>query len=141
LAGLPSGDVNIINLYVSTEAVARLELWEELIRVLPRDCRSILVGDFNFVEHRWDKSSICGKMISEGEKAVFSLLTSTLGVEDNFSPNESIRFSWYNKRQGGVRIMARLDRVYSFQAVALSPSPIVEYEIRGDSVHSDHLAV
>jgi endonuclease/exonuclease/phosphatase family metal-dependent hydrolase len=52
LAGLPSGDVNIINLYVSTEAVARLELWEELIRVLPRDCRSILVGDFNFVEHR-----------------------------------------------------------------------------------------
>jgi hypothetical protein len=80
-------------------------------------------------------------MISEGEKAVFSLLTSTLGVEDNFSPNESIRFSWYNKRQGGVRIMARLDRVYSFQAVALSPSPIVEYEIRGDSVHSDHLAV
>jgi hypothetical protein len=25
--------------------------------------------------------------------------------------------------------------------VALSPSPVVEYEIRGDSVHSDHLAV
>jgi hypothetical protein len=141
LAGLPGGDINIINLYASTESPTRIELWEELIRVLPRDCRSVLVGDFNFVENRVDKSSICGKLIPPGEKLVFTQLTSLLGVADNYQLNGALQFTWDNKRQDGSRVMARLDRIYAFQGTAPGAEPVEEYLIKGDSVHSDHLAV
>jgi endonuclease/exonuclease/phosphatase family metal-dependent hydrolase len=141
LAGIPGGDINIINLYASTDLAVRIELWKELIRVLPRDCRSILVGDFNFVENRTNKSSMCGKLIPVGEKIVFTQLTSLLGVEDNFSPSGPIRFTWDNKRRDGMRVLARLDRIYVFQATAPGLEPVEEYVIKGDSVFSDHLAV
>jgi hypothetical protein len=35
LSGIPEGNINTINIYASTEATVRIELWEELIRVLP----------------------------------------------------------------------------------------------------------
>lgn len=40
-----------------------------------------------------------------------------------------------------IRSLARLDRIYSFQPSSINSSPIVEYYIRGDSNHSDHLLV
>lgn len=83
-SGLPGGDINVINIYASTEAPERIELWEELFSILPRDCRSVMLGDFNFVENRADKSNFCGKLVTDGERIVFHQLTSALGVEDKF---------------------------------------------------------
>lgn len=40
-----------------------------------------------------------------------------------------------------MRILARLNRFYSFRSDGGSPSPIVEYFIKGDCTHSDHLPV
>jgi hypothetical protein len=141
IAGLPGGDINVINVYASTNSLERVALWEELSHVLPRDCRSILVGDFNFVERRTDKSNLCGKLVSDGEKVVFSQLVALLGVEDNFPSTSPVKFSWDNRRRDGVRVLARLDRIYSFQTTTAGSRTVEEYFIKGGSVHSDHLAV
>lgn len=41
----------------------------------------------------------------------------------------------------GVQILARLDRIYSFQPVGAQASPVAKYYIKADSNHSDHLPV
>lgn len=132
MEGLPSGSINVINVYASTDSVERIALWEELSTVLPRDCRSILVGDYNFVERREDKSNLCGKLVSEGEKVVFTQLTAMLGIEDKYSSTCLVKFSWDNRRCDGVQVLARLDRIYTFQLVTLG-AMLVEYYIIGGS--------
>jgi hypothetical protein len=125
-----------------TESIARIELWEELVRILPRDFHSLLQGDFNFVENRSDKSNICDKLILDNEKAVFILLTFLLGVEDRVPSNGPLRLSWDNRWKDKVKVMARLDRFYSFQATAPRLETIEEYIIKRDSsTQSNHLAV
>jgi hypothetical protein len=99
------------------------------------------VGDFNFVERRIDKSSMCGKLIPDRERVVFSQLVAQLGVADDYPSTSPIKYSWDNKRHDGVRVLIRLDRIYTFQAVSPGVTPVAEYYIKGDSVHSDHLAV
>jgi endonuclease/exonuclease/phosphatase family metal-dependent hydrolase len=61
-------------------------------------------------------------------------------VEDNFPRNNRIRFSWDSRRRDGSRILARLDRFYSFNYLGVNATE-VDYRILGDSVHSDHLPV
>lgn len=63
------------------------------------------------------------------------------GVEDRFSLANPIRYSWDNKKNDGVRILARLDRICSFQALTLGLETVEDYHIRGDNAHSDHLVV
>lgn len=58
------------------------------------------------------------------------------------SPDENaIRYSWDNRRQCGVRVMARLDRFYTFRPNWVGDNLITEYAIRGDYAHADHLPV
>jgi hypothetical protein len=117
LNGLPSGNVSILNLYApATGPRDRIELWEELLHTLPRDCKWILGGDWNFVEYRGDKSSSCGRVVIDSERLAFNQITSALQVEDNFSASNQIKFSWDNRRRNGIRVLARLDRIYSFQS-------------------------
>jgi endonuclease/exonuclease/phosphatase family metal-dependent hydrolase len=61
-------------------------------------------------------------------------------VEDNFPSSNRIRFSWDNRRRNRIRVLARLDRVYSFQATGALKT-VVEYEILGNCNHSDHFPV
>jgi exonuclease III len=139
LQGTPGGDISILNVYASTEARVRTDLWGELLASLPRDCKWLMVGDWNVVERRVDKSTSCGKIMTDGEKFVFEQLLSALKVEDAFPNTSPIKYSWDNKRRDGVRVLARLDRIYSFQPPSLDSQPMSEYYIRGDSNHSDHL--
>jgi hypothetical protein len=53
----------------------------------------------------------------------------------------SQKFSWDNLRQDGSRFLARLDRVYLFQATGTTSRKLVSYRICGDSAWSDHLPV
>jgi exonuclease III len=141
LSGIPGGDLNIINIYASTNVAERVSMWDELSRVLPRDCRSVLLGDFNFVENKEDKSSLCGRLISDRKRLIFMQLKMELGVTDEFPPTNTIKYSWDNRRNDGVRILERLDRIYSFQALTPGIEAVEDYHIKGDSAHSVHLAV
>jgi hypothetical protein len=112
--GTLGGEVIVLNIYASTEARDRIELWGELLASLPRDCRWFLCGDWNTVERREDKSTSCGKIMLDAESMAFQQLTAALRVEDVFPLASPIKFSWDNKRRDGVRVLAHLDRIYSF---------------------------
>jgi hypothetical protein len=79
-------------------------------------------------------------LLTKNERQLFQQLKSTFEVEDPFPPNSAVRFSWDNHRSGTQRMLARLNRVYSFK----SPGEVVtnaDYKIRGDNSFSNHLAV
>ena len=66
----------------------------------------------------------------------------TLEVEDFFSHDQSIIYSWDNKRLSDSRIMARLDRFYTFISNMGRPNNhIKNYKIDGSYSLIDHLPV
>jgi len=138
---MPGGDLAVLNVYASTIERERVELWSELLASLPKDCNWILSGDWNFVETRADKSNNCGRMVSQAERRTFEQLLGALNVGDHFPRTNPIKYSWDNRRRDGVRVLARLDRIYSTNPAGGQTSTVAEYFIRGDSAHSDHLPV
>jgi hypothetical protein len=56
LAGVQGHDIGCLNVYAPNETTARNELWRELFLALPKDCRWVLIGDWNFVERDKDRS-------------------------------------------------------------------------------------
>jgi exonuclease III len=139
-SGVPGRDVGILNLYAANQTAERCELWYEMLLDLPKDCRWIFMGDWNFVERPEDRSRSRNPLMTKNERQLFQQLKSTFEVEDPFPPNSAVRFSWDNHRSGTQRMLARLNRVYSFK----SPGEVVtnaDYKIRGDNSFSNHLAV
>lgn len=137
LKRLSGGDIGFANIYALHEPHPRRVLWESMARELPNTCRWILLGDFNMVERRVDKSSTCGKSMPNIERLLFNSLKDSLHVVEPPLTMPSLLFSWDNARQNSSRIMARLDRIYIFT----DPVKVVEYRIRGDSSRSDHSPV
>lgn len=131
LGATTGGDISILIVYASTSTRERIELWTELLVTLDKDCKWILCGDWNFVENKGDKSSLCGKLISPTERHEFELLLGALNVEDKFSCNNPIKYTWDNRRKDGSRILACLDRIYSFKLDGGQLSPVAEYFIKG----------
>jgi len=138
LSKLSGGDLGFINLYALVESHARKVLWETMTRELPNSCRWILLGDFNMVEKRSDKSSSSGRSILAHERRLFNTLKDTLQVQEDPLTSPSLLFSWDNARIGNDRVMARLDRVYIFSDTNTSHKKLLEYRIRGDHSRSDH---
>jgi hypothetical protein len=139
LAGVPGQDIGILNVYAANRANERCELWSEILLDLPRDCRWIFVGDWNFVEKASDRSRPKVPLMTENERLLFQQLKTTFAVEDPFPLNNAVKFNWNNRKTGEQRLLARLDRVYSFsQGVPVTNS---DYKIRGDNSISDHLPV
>jgi exonuclease III len=127
LRGTLGSNINIVNIYASTNSAKMIVLWGELSNVLPRDCQTTLLGDFNFVERREDRSSQCGKLISVGERFIFAQLTALLGIEDRFPSSGPTKCSCDNGRRDGMRILAQLDRFYTFQPATSGVVLIKEY--------------
>lgn len=75
------------------------------------------------------------------EKLAFKELTAALNVADRFPPSNPIRFLGDNKRRDGACILARLDRIHTFQSMGAGPQPVIDYFIKSDCNHSDHLPV
>ena len=71
LHGVPGMDLAILNIYAPHSSYKRCFLWEELLTSLPRDCRWVFSGDWNFVERAIDKSNLKESIMSETEKRVF----------------------------------------------------------------------
>ena len=107
------------------------------METLPTDCRWILNGNWNFVEKAFDKSNPNGRIISVGEKHIFSFLVDVLGVEDVFPIDRTLKYTWGNKRKGDDRHLARIDRFCTFKLLGTAPEMVTEYYICGDSTHSD----
>ena len=140
LHGVLGTDLTILNVYAPHASHERCLLWEELINSLPRDCRWVFSGDWNFVERAIDKSNLKESIMSEMEKRVFGEMKDTFQVEDPFPASNRIRFSWDSKRKDGSRVMARLDRSYTYKLNNATTTG-ANYRILGDCAHSDHLPV
>lgn len=70
------------------------------------------------------------------------MLKSTLGVNDFFSYDNPIIYSWDNERLGLDRGMARLDRFYVFaNQQGLPDCHVKDYNIDGSCGISDHRPV
>lgn len=140
LSNVPGEDVGVLNVYAPHNSQERCFLWEELLTCLPRDCRWVFIGDWNFVEQARDKSNLTPSHISGEEKRLFNTLKEVLQVEDKFPISNRIKYSWDNRRSGSGRVLARLDRIYSYIDNGKEVS-CNDYRILGDSSHSDHLPV
>jgi hypothetical protein len=62
------------------------------------------------VELKEDKSSVCGKIISERERLSWGALKLVLDISETVRSEKSLIYSWDSQRSGMERIMARLDR-------------------------------
>lgn len=140
LSDVQGTDVAILNVYASNSIGERCQLWQELIDTLPVDCKWILAGDWNFVSNQRDKTNECGRLVSGVEAGIFAQLLDLLQVQDTFPSSNRIRFNWDNRRRTGLRVLARLDRIYAFNSRG-NASAVEEYFILGNSSHSDHLPV
>jgi hypothetical protein len=77
LQGVPGGSLAVLNVYAPHTSVERCALWAELLGSLPRDCKWLFLGDWNFVEHRTDKSNNQESIISGEERRLFQELKET----------------------------------------------------------------
>ena len=140
LHGVPGTDVAIINIYAPHTPAQRCALWLKLIASLPRDCRWIMTGDWNFVERPDDKSSQKLSQTTVEERREFKEFKELFQVEDNFPSAQRLKYSTDNKRGGRDIILARLDRYYTFSDGG-DPTSKDNYKILGDCSASDHLHV
>lgn len=138
MAKVPGGDLGFINLYAPTHHHPRRILWETISREIPNSCRWIMLGDYNMVERRADKSSLCGKTMPAQERLLFNALKTSIQVEEYPKTSPTLSYSWDNARRDGDRLMARLDRIYLFPDSPGSQRKILDYRIIGDNTKSDH---
>jgi exonuclease III len=141
-SGHQDRDIGVLNVYAPHTAQERIRLWQELRRELPGDYKWVACGDWNFVEERADKSTRCGRILTGMELLDFNAFKAQFLLQDFFSRQNAIIYSWDNLRRDGERVLARLDRVYSFACEQGQPSQhIKEYIILGNCCHSDHKPV
>lgn len=78
LTGLPGGDIGFANIYAPNDSFGQCLLWEAMTHELPNTCRWVLLGDFNMVESRTDKTRQNSSMIPHRERILFDAMKSTL---------------------------------------------------------------
>lgn len=101
------------NIYVPNDSPARCLLWKALPRELSQACRLILLGDFNMVERRADKTRQNASMIPMCERILFNALKTSLNVDDPPQSAHSLPYSWHNM-PNIARFLARLYQCYVF---------------------------
>jgi hypothetical protein len=140
--GFPGGDLAVLNIYAPNQPAACIQLWNDLVSCLPQSSRWIVCGDFNMVLNAQDNSNPQGHVACEAEYLAFLTLTSHLHIQDFYSYQDSVRFSWDNRHRVGFRTLKCLDRIYCFPSGSTVPSEHVkEYRILGDYALSDHLPI
>ena len=108
-------------------------MWNEVFQFLPMDCRWIMIGDFNMVESPLDRSiSACSCLMRLKEELAWVNIKNKYSIEIDFSKGDGFVYSSDNLRDDDIRVLARLDRFYSF-ASSVPSSHIMHYKILGDS--------
>jgi len=65
-----------------------------MIQKLPRDCRWILVGDYNLIKSSNYKLSECGWLIFQIKVACKELAQNLLECYDKFNPRGRLEYIW-----------------------------------------------
>jgi len=73
-----------------------------------------MLGNFNMVERKSDKSGASSRTILAIERLFFNRLKDSLQISEAPLTTPSLTFSWNNTRSDSSRILARLDRFYIF---------------------------
>jgi exonuclease III len=113
-SGIPNGDVAILNVYAPNGARKIIDLQQALCRMLSTNSQWIAVGDWNIVEDARDKSTEGGRLLGGQERVEFELFKSHFHVMDFFKYEHNLKHSWDNRRGEGMRVLAHLNRVYTF---------------------------
>ena len=124
-----SKKLGFLNVYASNNTTQQMQLWRKLITSLPTDCNWILIGDFDFVESRCDKTNACNMLIPMAEKLVFQACKAFLLIEESNCSVSNLKFFWNNYRSHGSRILACLDRFYCFRPSVIATRRITIYRI------------
>ena len=94
------------------------------------------------IESVQDKSTLCSKLMPQGEKLVWDAFKANFHLSDTFNNTGKLRFTWDNKRRDECRILARLDRHYTSSTPGSNFYLATRnHVIIGDSPMSDHLHV
>jgi len=114
------GYIGFINLYIPIESQSKNLLWETILRELSNSCWWILLGDFNIVERRFDKSNTSGRSIPAHKIRLFNNMKDTLQVQEEPLTSSSLLFSWDNAWTDNNRFMTRLYWYYIFPELVTS---------------------
>jgi hypothetical protein len=68
LKGLPSGDLDVENIYAPNIPKEECFLWVDMIQKLPKGCMWILVVDWNMVERNTEKFNFYYQLILQANK-------------------------------------------------------------------------
>lgn len=82
----------ILNVYAPNLERGRQFLWDELVASLPSSCRRVLIGDWNMVQVRRDKSNIDGSLLTGSKKVSFEELLLILNVAENLSSPNGFKY-------------------------------------------------
>ncbi|OAE29935.1 hypothetical protein AXG93_773s1760 [Marchantia polymorpha subsp. ruderalis] len=135
LQGLLDVDVGFANIYAPNDSLSRCLLWEALAQNLPQTCRWILLGDFNMVERRADKTCQSAALVPMRKRIIFNGMKGALKVDEPPLSAHSLPFSCDNQRPQAAHSLARLNRLYMFEAYpGVADRILLEYSIRGDIV-------
>lgn len=130
----------VLSVCASTMVGERCAMWTKVFQLLPIDCRWIMTGDFNMVESLLDRClSSCSHLMGFKEEFAWENIKNKCNIEEYFNRTDGPIYLWENLRDGGIRIIARLDRFHSFASSVQSPSSrIMQFKILGDSTRSYH---
>jgi hypothetical protein len=112
-------------------------VWEAIKEKVSRDYFWLLSYDLDMVEGKENKSSFCGKLISDTKRFSWEALKSSIDLHK--PPRIKNNFSWDNQKLGKERIMARLYRVYIVKGLFENQvNRVAHYTIKGGGVRFDH---
>ena len=117
LQGIPRGDVGIMNAYASNIPTQPCTMWKSVIQNIPNHCCWLIVGDFNIVETRQDKTNQCGRLVTLRERDSFQVMKQYLQIDKVDRSTGSMRYSWDNLRLDGICVLACLNRIYTFKSL------------------------
>ena len=76
LEGIEGGNIRLACIYAPNIVIGIRHLWHIMVDALPKDCKWIFFGggNFNMMERPYDKSTDCGRAISDLERYMWNEL-------------------------------------------------------------------
>ncbi|XP_020694470.1 uncharacterized protein LOC110108248 [Dendrobium catenatum] len=101
--------MRVASVYGSKDVIKRRELWELLEFYNVEDFPMVIGGDFNCLTSKEDKRGGKKFCFSQGAREMYSFISNNDLHEVNFI---GPRYTWFNNKSRGSRILERLDRCF-----------------------------
>ena len=132
-----AGTTNIVNVYLPNNDNEAIQMLEKLMPMLENTRVDIIMGDWNFVEHRKDRVPDPGPPPANLLR-VFNTFKDALNVIDGSINEDSQAAMWTyvnDRARNGLHSSARLDRVYTSPAWT---SRTAKWHVASSMMLSDH---